>query len=88
MCELLVPNFCERFFSDLVACLPHESEFAYGNFPSKQQAGCFYVSDILLTIALMCLSVVLLTHKAKLSGIALSSGISEQPRSERSTHDA
>ena len=33
----------------------------------------FYVSGILLTIALMCLSVVFLTHKAKLSGIALSS---------------
>jgi hypothetical protein len=33
----------------------------------------FYVSAILLTIALMCLSVVFLTHKAKLSGIALPS---------------
>jgi hypothetical protein len=72
-----------------VACLPHECEFGYVNFPRKQQAGLLlrfgHLTYDSSDVPFCCSS----DAKGKTIWYrSLVGEISEQLRSERSTYDA
>jgi len=73
MCERLVPTFASGFFepSGPAYCMNANLDMAISHVNTGPDY--FSISGILITIALMCLSLIFLANKAKLSVVACSS---------------